>query len=239
MNHLRFLKMIEEISDAASDQDALTAILRVFSHVVAGEYYAAYYGTGGKVFLPHQGWLGAEEKFVKSLARHAHEHPFCQDFYSQQIPRVYWRSKMVQNEIWHETTIYREVDAKLGVEDMIGLYYTTSAGEHGAVHCGRKSTFSESDFRAATAFHTVTAGLLHARRATPLHEPKASDLSARETDVIRWVAEGKTNSEVASILGISHHTVRKHLERILPKMGAENRTGAAREWIQQWSAGSR
>jgi DNA-binding CsgD family transcriptional regulator len=239
MNHHRFLKMIEAIPDAPSDRDALVAILRVFSHVLAGQYYAAYYGTGGDVYFPDKGWLGPEEELVKSLARHAHEHPFCRDFYSQQVPRVYWRSKMVPQDEWLQTAIYREVDAKLGVEDMIGLYYTTSGGQHGAVHCGREQAFSESDFTAATAFHTVTAALLNARRS-PIHsEPKASELSAREADVIRWVAEGKSNSEVASILGISPHTVRKHLESILPKMGAENRTGAAREWMQQWSAGVR
>jgi DNA-binding CsgD family transcriptional regulator len=48
-------------------------------------------------------------------------------------------------------------------------------------------------------------------------------LSPRETEVLGWVEEGKTNAEIAVILGISPHTVRHHLEKILPKLGVENR----------------
>ena len=41
-----------------------------------------------------------------------------------------------------------------------------------------------------------------------------------------WVARGKSNAEIAAILGIKPATVGKHLERIYPKLGVENRTAA-------------
>lgn len=61
-------------------------------------------------------------------------------------------------------------------------------------------------------------------RGTPLKE---FGLTPREYDVARWLAAGKTNAEIASILGASARTIEKHVERVLVKLGVENRTAAA------------
>ena len=53
-------------------------------------------------------------------------------------------------------------------------------------------------------------------------------LTPREREVLSWVAKGKTNRDIAEILGMSPRTVNKHLEQIFPKLGVENRTAAAR-----------
>lgn len=52
-------------------------------------------------------------------------------------------------------------------------------------------------------------------------------LTPRESDVAQWVAAGKTNAEIARILGSSARTIEKHVERVLEKLGVENRTAAA------------
>lgn len=52
-------------------------------------------------------------------------------------------------------------------------------------------------------------------------------LTRRETEVLFWIADGKTNQETALILNINPRTVEKHLERIFTKLGVENRTAAA------------
>jgi DNA-binding CsgD family transcriptional regulator len=52
-------------------------------------------------------------------------------------------------------------------------------------------------------------------------------LSPREIEVLRLVAAGKTNREIADALVISEHTVIRHLSNIFTKTGAENRAGAA------------
>jgi Bacterial regulatory proteins, luxR family len=41
-----------------------------------------------------------------------------------------------------------------------------------------------------------------------------------------WVGKGKSNAEIGVILGIATATVKKHLERIYPKIHVENRTAA-------------
>ncbi|WP_295856781.1 response regulator transcription factor [uncultured Xylophilus sp.] len=55
----------------------------------------------------------------------------------------------------------------------------------------------------------------------------AFQLTAREAEVLYWVVKGKINRDIADILGASPATVKKHLERILAKMGVETRTSAA------------
>jgi transcriptional regulator EpsA len=52
-------------------------------------------------------------------------------------------------------------------------------------------------------------------------------LSPREVEILDWVRVGKTNSEIASILGISIYTVKNHLRNIFKKLDVYNRTQAA------------
>ncbi|MEN3355436.1 MAG: hypothetical protein V7640_3594 [Betaproteobacteria bacterium] len=51
-------------------------------------------------------------------------------------------------------------------------------------------------------------------------------LTPRELEVLAWVTKGKTNPEIAQILGMSARTVQKHLEHVYQKLGVETRTNA-------------
>jgi DNA-binding CsgD family transcriptional regulator/pimeloyl-ACP methyl ester carboxylesterase len=62
---------------------------------------------------------------------------------------------------------------------------------------------------------------------TPTRGTPPPRLSAREIEVLRLVAEGKTNREIAAALVISERTVINHLSNIFAKTGSENRAGAA------------
>lgn len=61
----------------------------------------------------------------------------------------------------------------------------------------------------------------------PLRVLRPLGLTAREAEVLRWVAEGKRDGEVAAILRLSPRTVQHHLERIYRKLGVQTRTAAA------------
>ena len=95
---------------------------------------------------------------------------------------------------------------------------------------------------------TGAAGILRARRfaeaggdefsvlvleeqaaGVPLLEPLlALGLTGRESEVLYWIANGKTNPEIAIILDAAVNTVKKHAQNILEKLGVDNRTAAAR-----------
>ena len=57
-------------------------------------------------------------------------------------------------------------------------------------------------------------------------------LTGRQAEVLNWLTQGKTNPEIAIILGISVKTVGHHVERIMRTLGVERRGGAAL-WAQQ------
>jgi DNA-binding CsgD family transcriptional regulator len=55
----------------------------------------------------------------------------------------------------------------------------------------------------------------------------ASGLSARETEVLRLIVQGRTNAEIAAELHLSERTVHRHVSNILTKLGVRSRTAAA------------
>lgn len=59
-------------------------------------------------------------------------------------------------------------------------------------------------------------------------------LTPRETEVLSWVAKGKTNRDVGEILGMSPRTVNKHLEHVFEKLGVETRAAAAALASREW-----
>lgn len=75
----------------------------------------------------------------------------------------------------------------------------------------------------------IALALRHSRymRAKAPSDPTAqAALTRREREVLAWICEGKRNSEIATILGISVRTVDKHVEHVMAKLGVETRTAA-------------
>lgn len=68
---------------------------------------------------------------------------------------------------------------------------------------------------------------LRADDAQPPSRLATASLTPRETEVLSWIAKGKTNRDVADILGMSPRTVNKHLEHVFEKLGVETRAAAA------------
>ncbi|RMX08816.1 DNA-binding response regulator [Corticibacter populi] len=68
---------------------------------------------------------------------------------------------------------------------------------------------------------------LEAQNAETGSRLRDAALTARETEVLSWVAKGKTNRDIAEILQLSPRTVNKHLEHVFEKLGVETRAAAA------------
>ncbi len=94
----------------------------------------------------------------------------------------------------------------------------------------------EAAVRAAAAGQTVISPTIastlvdHVReheRLQTVPRPVAEELSEREVEVLRLLAEGRENAEIAQELYISLATVKHHISNILTKLGAKNRVEAA------------
>jgi DNA-binding NarL/FixJ family response regulator len=83
----------------------------------------------------------------------------------------------------------------------------------------------ESGFSEAMLLLSVRPDAPAVQQAAPPHRPEVP-LTPRETEVLSWLAKGKTNRDIAEILGMSHRTVNKHLEHIFEKLGVETRSAA-------------
>jgi len=72
------------------------------------------------------------------------------------------------------------------------------------------------------------------RERAPIAVPQAQvdgALSEREVEILHWVREGKSNHEIGMVLSISPLTVKNHVQRILKKLQASNRTQAVSKAI--------
>jgi DNA-binding NarL/FixJ family response regulator len=86
------------------------------------------------------------------------------------------------------------------------------------------------------AIHTVASGQLHFPKgiAERIQEREGrTGLSPREKDVLQMIAKGLTNKEIAHVLLISQFTVRNHVNHILEKLEASDRTEAVSIAMQQ------
>jgi DNA-binding response OmpR family regulator/DNA-binding CsgD family transcriptional regulator len=137
------------------------------------------------------------------------------------LGRIAWRSP--QAAIWLQTA---DIEAPRGqlpaaiydaLASEIDEVFVTQAGVRlgvrnmGSVGLGETMLLLEQ--RAASA-------------ATPSRLAQAA-LTPRETEVLSWLAKGKTNRDIGDILGMSHRTVNKHLEHVFEKLGVETRAAAA------------
>jgi len=64
-------------------------------------------------------------------------------------------------------------------------------------------------------------------------------LTPREAEVLLWVAQGKANADIATILGCAENTVKVHLARIFEKLGFENRNAATVRALELLTSPSR
>ncbi len=78
----------------------------------------------------------------------------------------------------------------------------------------------------------VTRALMRGLRTKHRARSQLDDLTPRETDVLREIARGRSNKEIARQLGIREKTVKTHVSNVLSKLGVHDRTQAALEAVR-------
>ena len=93
---------------------------------------------------------------------------------------------------------------------------------------------SELELEAARAMFEQLGAIPDVRRVDAVARARATPaasqfgLSSRELEVLRLVAAGSTNKEIAAALFVSERTVDRHVSNIFAKLDVNNRTAAAR-----------
>jgi DNA-binding CsgD family transcriptional regulator len=115
-----------------------------------------------------------------------------------------------------------------GIDDALRLWLPAEPGRSRSVYLERSGKNYTN--RELTLFTLLRPHLvrMRANAASRRRFGRFSEITAREAEVLGWIAEGKTNAEIARLLFISPHTVRKHVENIFEKLGVRTRTAAAR-----------
>lgn len=137
--------------------------------------------------------------------------------------------------------------AVLGLKLDFGIRTCLSAGVRGVLGVCTYFVFSNFDKKAQARLRTLLyivgphLHLAYLRATMPITGPAENEtpvtLTPREEEIMKWVAEGKTNWEVSTILHVSLNTVKFHLKNIYDKLGGvENRWDAIARW-QWYSAG--
>ena len=84
---------------------------------------------------------------------------------------------------------------------------------------------------------SVEAVLAAAGHRASRRAPFSAGLTAREVEILRLVAQGRSNREIAAELFIAEKTARNHVERVYTKLGVNNRTQATLAAIDRGLAG--
>ncbi|MCC6231976.1 MAG: response regulator transcription factor [Verrucomicrobiales bacterium] len=131
----------------------------------------------------------------------------------------------------------------------IPFIFLTARGDRGDVRTGMNlgaDDYLSKPVRTEDLLSAIRARLARARQTTAVLTLTAPEhasaletlgLSPREAEVLFWLIQGKSNGDIATILGVAEATVKKHLERVFAKLGVENRTSAARCALDRLAAG--
>jgi DNA-binding CsgD family transcriptional regulator len=121
---------------------------------------------------------------------------------------------------------YHRVWKPLGIDDSLRVWLPAPAGRARTLYLERgKRDFNERD---RAMLELLRPSLIRmARRADERRQHDArAVLTRRELEILRWIRRGRTTREIAAVLVVSPHTVRKHVEHILEKLGARTRSEA-------------
>lgn len=139
-------------------------------------------------------------------------------------------------------TAIREIKARHpGIQILVLTTYDSDADILPAIEAGAtgymlKDASREELYRAIRAAangEPVLAPTVAARLMGRMRAPAEEKLSGRELEVLHLVAEGASNSEIASRLCISQATVKSHLIHIFGKLGVSDRTAAVTTALQR------
>lgn len=123
---------------------------------------------------------------------------------------------------------YWEVWRPLRIDDSLRVWLPAPAGRARVIYLERgKRDYTE---RERSLLELLRPALIRVQRAAHARRHgnggASASLTGREREILGWIARGKTSRQIGTILSVSPHTVRKHIEHILDKLDVSTRSEA-------------
>jgi DNA-binding CsgD family transcriptional regulator len=217
------LDLLGAMNEAALDKASFAGLgVDGFPTLVASEFTTlsiCHLASGKReVFGLPSGALSAEDR--TAFDRHFHEHPLVR-FHAYQGGRVPQRiSDSVPFEQFRRTALYNDYYRRIRIDHAIALPIYVRDGLLVSFVLNRtRRDFTDRESAQLEVLRPHLARIYQRINSV-------GQLTAREAEVLRWVAAGKSDVQIGAILRISARTVQKHLQNVYEKFGVEGRTAA-------------
>ncbi|OAI57444.1 hypothetical protein AYO49_01980 [Verrucomicrobiaceae bacterium SCGC AG-212-N21] len=220
-----------DLLEAVDEDDLRERLIHLWLPKLIDTDFAACNEFSGGVHQRVTSNISMEEisRVIEPFAALIHEHPCYGPQADQDVTLPLKISDFMTRRELHGLGLYQEVYKHIHTEfQMVMSLKPTRDDMVALVLSNSRRDYTERD-RVVLA---LLQPALQRAYVTMRQRRMLRSLSSRETDVLLWIAQAKTNKEIALILGISPRTVQKHLESIFTKLGVETRTAAAL-WAQQ------
>ncbi len=209
------------------------AVLEVVDRLVSCDHasYNAIDLAGGRATVLTTG-AAPDPEGVRAFAAHAAENPLVAYLHSTGDRAPIRLSDFVTQRQFRRRPIYDLVYRSLGVEHQLAFGVVGQPSEVVGVALNRaRGDFTDRDVEVLGLLRPLLEQIWTAIVATRPSTGIRERLTAREREVMRLLARGATNAQIAGVLGISEKTVGKHLEHVYDALGVSNRTAAAARWL--------
>jgi DNA-binding CsgD family transcriptional regulator len=171
---------------------------------------------------------------IETFDRHFDRHPLVRAHAGNRCAVTRRISELVPGGQFRRTDLYNDYYREIAIEDAMAVpVHVEGPLLVSFVFNRSRRAFDDRERARMEAIRPHLASLYRLSRAMDMARspqwspsPDTGRLTAREQEVMRWLSGGKTDRDIAEILGISPRTVHKHLQRIYEKLGVETRTAA-------------
>ena len=169
------------------------------------------------------------------FAAFVHEHPLVNHYRATGSGEPVKISDFLTQQRFHRLGLYAEFFRRIPVEHQIAVSMPGPGdGVIGVALNRARRDFSDEDRALLSVLQApLSAALVRARRRqhgghalTVIDRSGHPDLTEREVQILRLVADGRTNASIARALEVSPRTIAKHLEHAYRKLGVSSRAAA-------------
>lgn len=233
----KLLEAVYEMNSTTTHSDFAAAVVAGMIRLVAADVavFQVMNRATGRIMTrmaPADPFTPEETAYYTS---HSDEMPMVPYYARTGDLRARRMSDIIDEREWLESHYYHTCLRRLDLPYCLALPITVDVSSVAALSFnrrGRDFTLSDCELLDAFAPHFRQSWKRHENPWAEQRQLEAQQrlrelgLTARASEVLYWMTEGKQNSEIATILGIRLGTVQEHVAGILEKLGQENRHAA-------------